>query len=94
MLEVCCTCLDDEVVEVREAAATTLSGILRCSPRRAILMLKVNFYEGRHTASETSLTGSIRCASEQYQAAASAIAHVFRFLAQVAWCDIGYLSAD
>ncbi|KAG8927366.1 hypothetical protein FRC02_008249 [Tulasnella sp. 418] len=35
--------LNDEVVEVREMAATTLSGILRCSPRRSILILKERF---------------------------------------------------
>ncbi|KAF8624763.1 hypothetical protein AX15_005657 [Amanita polypyramis BW_CC] len=43
ILEVLCQCLDDEVVEVREMAATTLSGILRLSPRRSILMLKDRF---------------------------------------------------
>jgi len=43
MLEVCCDCLDDEIIEVREMAATTLSGILRCSPRRSILQLKTRF---------------------------------------------------
>jgi len=36
-----CKCLDDEVVEVREMAATTLSGVLRLSPRRSQLTLKV-----------------------------------------------------
>lgn len=36
-------CLSDEVVEVRERAAITLSGILRCSPRRTILLLKDRF---------------------------------------------------
>jgi len=43
ILEVLCQCLDDEVVEVREMAATTLSGILRLSPRRSVLMLKDRF---------------------------------------------------
>ncbi|KAH8100502.1 hypothetical protein BXZ70DRAFT_1022407 [Cristinia sonorae] len=43
MLEVICRCLDDEVVEVREMAATTLSGILRVSPRRSVLALKERF---------------------------------------------------
>ncbi|KDR84809.1 hypothetical protein GALMADRAFT_217878 [Galerina marginata CBS 339.88] len=43
MLEVLCRCLDDEVVEVREMAATTLSGILRLSPRLSILTLKDRF---------------------------------------------------
>ncbi|KAF5377624.1 hypothetical protein D9615_005155 [Tricholomella constricta] len=43
MLEVLCKCLDDEVVEVREMAATTLSGILRLSPRRSVLTLKDRF---------------------------------------------------
>ncbi|KAG9011119.1 hypothetical protein FRB94_009262 [Tulasnella sp. JGI-2019a] len=36
-------CLSDEVIEVRERAASTLSGILRCSPRRTILLLKERF---------------------------------------------------
>ncbi|KAG8888929.1 hypothetical protein FRB98_006471 [Tulasnella sp. 332] len=36
-------CLSDEVIEVRERAASTLSGILRCSPRRTILLLKHRF---------------------------------------------------
>lgn len=43
MLEVLCSCLDDEVVEVREMAATTLSGILRLSPRQSIIILKDRF---------------------------------------------------
>ncbi|KAF8887958.1 hypothetical protein CPB84DRAFT_1816581 [Gymnopilus junonius] len=43
MLEVLCRCLDDEIVEVREMAATTLSGILRLSPRRSVLTLKDRF---------------------------------------------------
>ncbi|CCM01642.1 uncharacterized protein FIBRA_03703 [Fibroporia radiculosa] len=43
MLEVVCRCLDDEVVEVREMAATTLSGILRLSPRRSVLHLRDRF---------------------------------------------------
>lgn len=33
--------LSDKALEVREAAATTLSGIVRCSQRRAIVFLKV-----------------------------------------------------
>ncbi|KAG5648200.1 hypothetical protein DXG03_006155 [Asterophora parasitica] len=45
MLEVICKCLDDEVVEVREMAATTLSGILRLSPRRSVLTLKLDLPE-------------------------------------------------
>ncbi|KAH9487110.1 Proteasome activator complex subunit 4 [Psilocybe cubensis] len=43
MLEVLCRCLDDEVVEVREMAAVTLSGILRLSPRRSVVTLKDRF---------------------------------------------------
>ncbi|TFY83729.1 hypothetical protein EWM64_g270 [Hericium alpestre] len=43
ILEVLCKCLDDEVVEVREMAATTLSGVLRLSSRRSILTLKNRF---------------------------------------------------
>ncbi|EPQ60969.1 hypothetical protein GLOTRDRAFT_135553 [Gloeophyllum trabeum ATCC 11539] len=43
ILEVVCKCLDDDVIEVREMAATTLSGILRLSPRRSILTLKDRF---------------------------------------------------
>ncbi|KAI0757264.1 hypothetical protein C8Q80DRAFT_1132754 [Daedaleopsis nitida] len=43
MVEVVCRCLDDEVVEVREMAATTLSGILRLSPRRSVVALKNRF---------------------------------------------------
>ncbi|KAL0579785.1 Proteasome activator BLM10 [Marasmius crinis-equi] len=42
ILEVVCKCLDDEVVEVREMAATTLSGILRLSPRSSVQTLKVD----------------------------------------------------
>lgn len=33
--------LSDKALEVREAAATTLSGIVRCSQRKAILSLRV-----------------------------------------------------
>ncbi|PCH33392.1 ARM repeat-containing protein [Wolfiporia cocos MD-104 SS10] len=43
MIEVICRCMDDEVVEVRESAATTLSGILRLSPRRSVLQLRDRF---------------------------------------------------
>jgi proteasome activator subunit 4 len=43
ILEVLCKCLDDETVEVREMAATTLSGILRLSPKRSVLTLKDRF---------------------------------------------------
>ncbi|RXW16590.1 hypothetical protein EST38_g9267 [Candolleomyces aberdarensis] len=43
MLEVLCQRLDDEVVEVREMAASTLSGILRLSPRRSVMTLKDRF---------------------------------------------------
>ncbi|KAH7880399.1 uncharacterized protein C8R40DRAFT_1165366 [Lentinula edodes] len=43
MLEVLGKCLDDEVVEVREMAATTLSGVLRLSPRSSVLTLKNRF---------------------------------------------------
>ncbi|TFK57485.1 hypothetical protein OE88DRAFT_1651225 [Heliocybe sulcata] len=43
ILEVICKCLDDDIIEVREMAATTLSGILRLSPRRSILTLKDRF---------------------------------------------------
>ncbi|CAK5265273.1 unnamed protein product [Mycena citricolor] len=45
MLEVLCQCLDDEVINVREMAATTLSGILRLSPRRHILTLRDRFVQ-------------------------------------------------
>ncbi|KAF7306649.1 Membrane protein [Mycena indigotica] len=38
-------CLDDEVVDVREMAATTLSGVLRLSPRRHILTLRDRFVQ-------------------------------------------------
>src|SRR5258706_15456326 len=56
ILEVVCKCLDDEVISVRDMAATyviffwplialqsstrTLSGIFRCSPPQTILALK------------------------------------------------------
>jgi proteasome activator subunit 4 len=43
VLEVLCKCLDDEIVEVREMAARTLSGVLRLSPRRSVLILKDRF---------------------------------------------------
>ncbi|KAJ8514936.1 hypothetical protein ONZ45_g7571 [Pleurotus djamor] len=43
ILEVLCRCLDDEIVEVRQMAATTLSGILRLSPRRSVITLKDRF---------------------------------------------------
>ncbi|KAI6153365.1 hypothetical protein BKA82DRAFT_3971276 [Pisolithus tinctorius] len=43
ILDVLCKCLDDDVVEVREMAGTTLSGILRLSPRRSVLNLRDRF---------------------------------------------------
>ncbi|PVF98837.1 hypothetical protein CPB86DRAFT_757643 [Serendipita vermifera] len=43
ILEVVCKCLDDENISVRETAATTLSGILRCSPRQSVITLKDRF---------------------------------------------------
>lgn len=43
ILDVLCQSLDDEVVEVREMVGTTLSGILRLSPRRSVVTLKDRF---------------------------------------------------
>jgi len=43
IMEMICWCLDDENIEVREMAATTLSGILRLSPRHSIITLKNRF---------------------------------------------------
>jgi proteasome activator subunit 4 len=43
LLDVVCHCLDDDVIEVREMAASTLTGILRLSPRRSVLTLKDRF---------------------------------------------------
>ncbi|KAG1755021.1 uncharacterized protein EDB91DRAFT_1096855 [Suillus paluster] len=43
ILDILCQCLDDEVVEVREMVGTTLSGILRLSPRRSVVSLKDRF---------------------------------------------------
>ncbi|KAE9410746.1 ARM repeat-containing protein [Gymnopus androsaceus JB14] len=43
MLEVLGKCLDDEVVDVREMAAQTLSGVIRLSPKSSILTLKNRF---------------------------------------------------
>ncbi|KII93397.1 hypothetical protein PLICRDRAFT_694576 [Plicaturopsis crispa FD-325 SS-3] len=43
ILEVLSRCLDDEIVEVREMAATTLSGIIRLSPKRSVITLKDRF---------------------------------------------------
>jgi proteasome activator subunit 4 len=43
MLDVVCHCLDDQVIEVREMAASTLTGILRVSPRRSVLTLRDRF---------------------------------------------------
>ncbi|KAH7923993.1 hypothetical protein BV22DRAFT_1196262 [Leucogyrophana mollusca] len=43
ILDVLCKSLDDEVVEVREMVGTTLSGILRLSPRRSVITLKDRF---------------------------------------------------
>jgi proteasome activator subunit 4 len=43
IMDVVNECLKDENVEVREMAATTLSGIIRCSQRRSILSLKDRF---------------------------------------------------
>ncbi|EMD41658.1 hypothetical protein CERSUDRAFT_110231 [Gelatoporia subvermispora B] len=43
MMETVCRCLDDDVVEVREMAAITLSGILRVSPRKSVVALKNRF---------------------------------------------------
>ncbi|KAJ7071321.1 hypothetical protein C8F01DRAFT_1216892 [Mycena amicta] len=45
ILEVLSKCLDDEVADVREMAATTLSGVLRLSPRRHILTLRDRFVQ-------------------------------------------------
>ena len=55
IMEVLCKCLDDEVVEVREMAATTLSGILRLSPRRSVMTLKVSQPPSFPTPSPTRL---------------------------------------
>jgi proteasome activator subunit 4 len=43
LLETLCTMLQDASLEVREAAAASLSGIVRCSQRHATLQLKERF---------------------------------------------------
>jgi proteasome activator subunit 4 len=43
LLETLCTMLSDSSLEVREAAAASLSGIVRCSQRHAIIYLKDRF---------------------------------------------------
>lgn len=43
ILEVLFKCLDDEVVEVREMASSTLSGVLRLSPRKSVLTYRDRF---------------------------------------------------
>jgi len=43
VMDVLLQCLRDENVEVRETAAKTLSGVIRCSQRQHILPLKVRF---------------------------------------------------
>ncbi|KAF5374850.1 hypothetical protein D9758_000077 [Tetrapyrgos nigripes] len=43
ILEALCRSLDDEALEVSQMAATTLSGIIRLSPRRSVLTLKNRF---------------------------------------------------
>ncbi|KAG8866672.1 hypothetical protein FRC20_007837 [Serendipita sp. 405] len=50
ILEVICTCLDDENIVVREMAATTLSGILRCSPRQSVITLKELSHRATHSS--------------------------------------------
>jgi len=40
-----CDMLRDSSIEVREAAATTLSGIVRCSQRRSTLQLRDRFLQ-------------------------------------------------
>lgn len=45
VLDVLLQCLRDENVEVRETAAKTLSGVIRCSQRERILPLKVGSLE-------------------------------------------------
>ena len=42
LMDVVIQCLGDENVEVREMAAKTLSGLLRCSQRQKILPLRVS----------------------------------------------------
>lgn len=43
LMDTLCDLLQDSSLEVREAAAVTLSGIVRCSQRRSILQLKERF---------------------------------------------------
>lgn len=42
VLDVLLECIRDENVEVRETAAKTLSGVIRCSQRQQILPFKVS----------------------------------------------------
>lgn len=44
VLDVLLECIRDENVEVRETAAKTLSGVIRCSQRQRILPLKVSLF--------------------------------------------------
>ncbi|KZT61232.1 hypothetical protein CALCODRAFT_447468 [Calocera cornea HHB12733] len=48
VLDVLVECLEDEAIEVREMAAKTLSGVIRCSQRHSILDLKARFVKKVH----------------------------------------------
>ncbi|KZP00936.1 ARM repeat-containing protein [Calocera viscosa TUFC12733] len=48
VLDVLVECLEDEAIEVREMAAKTLSGVIRCSQRHSILELKARFVRKVH----------------------------------------------
>jgi len=48
VLDVLVECLEDEAIEVREMAAKTLSGVIRCSQRLSILDLKARFVKAVH----------------------------------------------
>lgn len=52
ILEVLCNCLDDEHVQVREMASTTLSGVLRLSPRKSVLTYRDRFVRLARTQGE------------------------------------------
>lgn len=52
VMDVLLECLRDENVEVRETAAKTLSGVIRCSQRQSIPLLKVcQLFSSRHVLS-------------------------------------------
>jgi hypothetical protein len=95
VMDILLLCLSDENIEVREMAATTLAGVLRCSQRQSIVPLKVRSFCGMtdRQSSPTKFTGPLHHYHPQDKASEALGAGVCCSLAAASFSDLGALRA-